>query len=1156
MWCFSVYIDRVTNRDGITHTFGWTSPGDCSDLINYYEDPNGNRITQNYLSAGGGACVPTGWTDSADRTINISSYLTQPADTTGCTGPLPTTGAALLSIPTFNSGSLDLKLCFAGVVVNIPSLCQQSSCVGSPDGAYHLIQSIVLPNGTAWTFQWDTSTDGSTAYGDLLKITFPTGGTISYTWGSTSAVCDYGVGAQNSFGRSITSRTVDANDGTGPHTWTYTFAGTVNAPEKVVTDPDGNQTIHYFSPWNAVYGVTNCTTFYETSTQYFQGTSNLLKTVTTNYVSAVQNGSTLRDQPGALAAGITTAFPGPSGPQNRVETDYEYPALDYGQYPLSDGNVVAQREYDYGNGAPGALLRTTTTTYEAVSNNVNYQNGNLWSLVSSVTVKNGAGTQQGYTGFNYDEYGLVSSGIAAQHDLSPPDGSFRGNQTSVRKWMSDSTSSTTNCPISVNNGYVISFAVYNDTGTVDHTVDSCGSNANDSNHETAYSYSSTQSCPVNSFGTFPTIVTNPLGQATNSCYDYATGLIESTTDPNGQTTQYNYDSMSRLLGITYPPGGGSAGWGYNDSPPNPSFTFTRTASPDPNFEEIGVVDGLGREIQTQTMVPSSTCPSGVVDVDTTYDNEGRKATGSNPHCSSSGSPTDGTTTYKYDPLNRVTSIIEQDGSTVRYDYSQFPCTTITDEAGKQRESCVDGLGHLTFVSEDPNGANYQSAYTYDALDNLRSVSQSGSRQRSFTFDSLSLLTLAFNPESGPVSYSYDANGNVVSKTDALGNTTNFSPSDVPIDALNRVRKVTYNGNLLATYGYDGNNPSGCAPTLAATNGIGRRTGMCDAGGWETWTYDPMGRVTDDRRFTNNVPMDFIYAYDQASVVDSIGYPSGRTVTYSPLNNALQVVQAVDSANSLNYATGGTYAPTGALSSLMNGANIISTWYYNNRYQGCRMAVNVVGTTVPGSCADGTSSGNVLDLIYNYGSGNNGNVASIGNSRDSTRSQTFAYDNLNRLASAQTSSTYATSPANCWGESYVYDQPGGPSPWGNLVQINAVSSVYTGCTQESLSMAVNAKNHLLDTNGNDTFYDGVGNMTTLPSGVSVSYNGNGQISAINGVSYVYDGDGKRIEKLFPGGAKLYWYGLNGSPLDESDGGGNISDEYIFFNGKRIAHRLGP
>jgi RHS repeat-associated protein len=58
----------------------------------------------------------------------------------------------------------------------------------------------------------------------------------------------------------------------------------------------------------------------------------------------------------------------------------------------------------------------------------------------------------------------------------------------------------------------------------------------------------------------------------------------------------------------------------------------------------------------------------------------------------------------------------------------------------------------------------------------------------------------------------------------------------------------------------------------------------------------------------------------------------------------------------------------------------------------------------------------------------------------------------------------------------------------------------------------------------------------------------------GSTYLYDGDGKRVQKS---NGKLYWYGMNGDPLDETDAQGSTNNsnfnEYIFFDGRRIARR---
>jgi RHS repeat-associated protein len=65
-----------------------------------------------------------------------------------------------------------------------------------------------------------------------------------------------------------------------------------------------------------------------------------------------------------------------------------------------------------------------------------------------------------------------------------------------------------------------------------------------------------------------------------------------------------------------------------------------------------------------------------------------------------------------------------------------------------------------------------------------------------------------------------------------------------------------------------------------------------------------------------------------------------------------------------------------------------------------------------------------------------------------------------------------------------------------------------------------------------------------------YNAENQLTSTAGITYTYDGDGKRVSKS---NGKLYWYGMGSDALDESDASGNITNEYVFFGGKRIARR---
>ncbi len=142
-------------------------------------------------------------------------------------------------------------------------------------------------------------------------------------------------------------------------------------------------------------------------------------------------------------------------------------------------------------------------------------------------------------------------------------------------------------------------------------------------------------------------------------------------------------------------------------------------------------------------------------------------------------------------------------------------------------------------------------------------------------------------------------------------------------------------------------------------------------------------------------------------------------------------------------------------------------------------------------------------------------------------------------------THSTDPTDCWGESYVYDnQTSGGGAWGNLTSINVASTAYNGCTQEMLSVTATSSNQI-----SGLGYDPVGNMTSNGS-LAYTYNAENELTSAVGVTYKYDGDGRRVSKST---GKLYWYGGTSDPIAETDASGNTTDEYIFFGGQRIARR---
>jgi RHS repeat-associated protein len=644
-------------------------------------------------------------------------------------------------------------------------------------------------------------------------------------------------------------------------------------------------------------------------------------------------------------------------------------------------------------------------------------------------------------------------------------------------------------------------------------------------------------------------------------YDTNTGLKISHTDENSQVTTFKYDEMERLTNVYYPDTGSDA-YVYTDSAtPNPYFTFTKAITSSSNLVETGVVDGLGRKRHTEV----NSDPAGTDYVDYSYDDRGRLYSVSNPHRSGTSS-TDGTRYYSYDPLNRVQTVTEQDGSTISTSYSGS-YATVTEEAGKVRKSYADGLGRMAGVWEDPSGLNYETDYSYDTLNNLTGVTQKGGasssywRTRTFEYDWLSRLTSATNPESGTTTYTYDANGNVVTKVAPQANQTGSSTTTTTYsyDARNRLSTKTYSdGTAGSYYYYDLTSTWG----LSVSNPIGRLVAENTWSSGSSWitargfSYDAMGRVVRTVYCTpahcNDSPYPSpywtaTYSYDLAGDLTSLGYPSGRTITYG-INAAKQTTSAVDSAYSINYATSAAYTPPGELASLANGSSLISTLFYNSRLQPCRISVKSTGS-VPGSCTVSSDAGNVVDLTYNFnlGTADNGNVMKVSDNRTgmSGRNGNYTYDALNRIASAYTD---ATTGSYCWGETYQID------PWANLYTI-AGKSTHSACTQESglsLSGYINGSNQITLSGFG---YDAAGNVTSTGT-VSQKYDGENRICSVggtnctSGTTYTYDAKGQRIRKS---SGTSYLYGVNDEVLTELNSSEAVSNEYIFFDGNRIARR---
>jgi YD repeat-containing protein len=316
--------------------------------------------------------------------------------------------------------------------------------------------------------------------------------------------------------------------------------------------------------------------------------------------------------------------------------------------------------------------------------------------------------------------------------------------------------------------------------------------------------------------------------------------------------------------------------------------------------------------------------------------------------------------------------------------------TVTDEVGNQRLTQTDGLGRLNEVLE-PNGSSttpsMETDYTYDALNNLLSVTQwggakgsAGARSRNFTYDSLSRLLTATNPESGQLTYNYDANSNLLTKTDARTVTVNYS-----YDALSRILSKTYSNDLAST-------PSSCYQydLASVTNGVGRLTnqwtqsasaGVCPAAPPATglWTrqsilsYDSMGRILSEQQCTpsncNGTSYAPAYTYNLAGNFATL--TDGTTLSPTA-GTKLQFANAFDTADRLQTVTSNwsdathpatlfsvptspSYAPFGSLMNATFGSGLTLTRSYDNR-------LRITGETDKGTVVTSSTSASATVTI--------------------------------------------------------------------------------------------------------------------------------------------------------------------------------------------------
>lgn len=544
----------------------------------------------------------------------------------------------------------------------------------------------------------------------------------------------------------------------------------------------------------------------------------------------------------------------------------------------------------------------------------------------------------------------------------------------------------------------------------------------------------------------------------------------------------------------------------------------------------------------------------------------------------------------YWPTGLVKRVIQPDGAFTEYTYDPaHRLTDITDNAGNTIHYTLDNAGNrLQEDTRDPNGT-------------LK-------RTLSRVYNQLGQLQTQADAQSNPTDFTYDANDNSDTITDALNRVTDhdYDPlnrlqrtlQDVggiaaetkfEYDALDNLTKVTDPKGLETAYAYNGfgdlvrlNSPD-TSTTTYTYDSAGNRTSQTDARGVTTaYAYDALNRLTsvdypDDSLNTN-------YVYDIASSACAAGETfaigrlsemtdgSGSTrYCYDRFGHLMRKVQTTNGRTfTLRYA----YTKAGHLSSVTYPDGAVVDYIRNAAGQIAEVGVTPAGgvrqvlldqaSYAPFGPTTGWTYGNgralqrPLDLDYRPLAVRDGRVGGL--------DVGFGFDavgNLDALTMASSATPLLDfgydalnrltqtkdAPTDTPIETYAYDATGNRTGFTNSAGAQAYA--YPAGSHRLASIGGVART-----------YDAAGNTTSIGGTAhEFVYNDAGRMSQAKSggavvASYAYNGRGERVRKTAGSTDTYTLYDEAGHWLGDYDDTGAPKQQAIWLDDLPVGLLAGP
>ena len=1029
-----------------------------------------------------------------------------------------------------------------------------------------VIKAIRLPNGLEYSFFYNE-------YGELAKIVLPSGWSITY---------EHAGGPGPSTGGSIDSQIyrVATEKGIWDEFGTRQFRQTY--------EHGGGAKVTTYNSSNAVISVENhlyrgdprsdfqSTAWYQSFDNGQELTVEMLDSTGQNVLRRVENVWKTLDLAGNPTTPPVGTFTHPTN-YDCALTEVKTTILDTNQVSRvtfsydGNGNKTDVYEYDFGlpNSGPGSIIRRSHFDYNQDNMYVSTSGPYILNLLTRTWISSDvSGTNKlVQTDYEYDNYitdalhaGLLDRVNIAGLCLKLNDEGTSCLENSITSYATrgNLTQVTSYHDIQAN-GFVRTAAQYDIAGNVIKTIDARGkpttisfADAFGVADDEARSNTPPSLLNGQSAFAFATATTNALGHTAFAQYNYHRGMTVNEESKNGVVNTMHYNDLlgrqtQLIVASNIPELKRQTTFIYDDVARSVTTKNDLKTFNDNLLMSRTILDGLGRTKEAREYES----PTVFITTLTEYEGLDRVKRVSNPFRPDAQPPESPIwTTTEYDLLGRVKKVTTVDGAHSDTDYTGVQ-TLVTDQAGKQRMTETDAAGRLRKVWEiRPQDADtvavtlpgnqpahgYLTTYDYDAVGNLVKVSQ-GQQQRFFAYDSLSRMVRTSNPEQGAFTpttdfpalthpltgnsqwsngYLYDENGALKKQIDPRGVVRQFSYDD-----LGRLTSKTFtDGTPSVSYGYD-------SPSVF--HSVGRLTSVTSTvSGYFYNDYDQLGRIKACSQVVDTQTYTMSYTYDLAGNIKSQTYPSGRVVGSEYDDNG-RIAGVKNQSNGLYYAGAVVtdsanriqYWAHGAVKDMKLGNGLWEHSIFNSRLHPTQIGL-------------GTTQGSVdrLKLNYDYGTtNNNGNVLSqvitvptIGSASGFTATQNYTYDQLNRLETAQENN------GSSWKQKFLYDR------YGN----RRIDSNEVNTSPDLIGPNPNfsgANNRILVQAGEQYDYDSAGNLIRGREGQSyvfdaenkmVSFNGG---SSQGGASYSYDGDGKRVKKVFGNVTTVFVYDINGRLIAE-------------------------